>query len=105
LQRLLDGLMKLLAAPALDDRRRRPSELCSKYGPAVYRQCLRILGDEQAAGEATQAVLLDLARDARVLEALDEPAALLKRVYSAATSHCLDVLDTRGDLAACDGAV
>jgi hypothetical protein len=111
-QRLLDGALKLIAAARasgaqgrltaspVEDGRRRPVDLCRIYGPAVYRRCLRILEDEQAAGEATQAILVALANDARMLRAADEPSALLKRVYRAATHHCLDLLydlDTRDE--------
>jgi hypothetical protein len=40
-----------------------------------------------------------------VLRAIDEPAVTLTRVYRAATQHCLDLLESHRDLAACDGAV
>lgn len=102
-RRLIDGVSQLLAFPAPDERRRRAAELCRQIGPAVYRRCLRMLGDEKVAGEAAQAVLIELVRDARVLRATDAVTAL-RRAYDAATAHCLDLLAARERVAAFEGA-
>jgi hypothetical protein len=88
-----------------DERRSRSAALCRTYGPAVYRRCLRMLGDHRSASEATEAVLVALARDARVLRAVDERGSLLKRAYDAATDHCAALLGARGALTACTGAI
>jgi hypothetical protein len=113
-QRLIDRVSKFLAgraagaclaAPPREDRQRRPRDVCLEYGPAVYRRCLRMLGDEQAACEATQAILVAVARDVRMLQTADDPAAILKRVYRAATNHCVHMLEARDYLVACGGAL
>jgi hypothetical protein len=64
-----------------------------------------MLGDDRAASEATEAILVALARDGRVLRAVDDPATTLERVYDAATDHCAALLGARGALAACTGAI
>jgi len=59
-----------------------------RYGPMVMRRCRRLLGDEQAAYDATQEVFLKvLARRERLTG--DYPSALLFRI---ATNTCLNRL-------------
>ena len=59
-----------------------------RYGPMVVRRCRRLLGDEQAAYDATQEVFLKvLARRERLTG--DYPSALLFRI---ATNTCLNRL-------------
>ena len=91
--------------PVTDERQRRSAALCRTYGPAVYRRCLRMLGNDSAASEATEAILVALARDGRVLRAVDDRATTLERVYDAATDHCTALLGARSALAACTGAI
>src|ERR1700719_1415116 len=47
------------------DPRERVAELYRTYGPAIYRRCLRLVGDTEAARDATQEVFGKLMRDAR----------------------------------------
>ncbi len=55
----------------------------------VYRRCLRLLGDREAARDATQEVFVKLVRDIRKLS--DRETAL-PWIYRVATNHCLNVL-------------
>lgn len=71
----------------------RASELYRKYGPAVFRRCLRLLRDREAAKDATQEVFVKLVRD---IAKLDDPAIVLPWAYRVATNHCLNVLRDRG---------
>lgn len=57
-------------------------------GPAVYRRCLRLLGNRAAAEDATQDVFLKLLRDA---DRLQERKTLLPWVYKVASNHCLNL--------------
>jgi RNA polymerase sigma-70 factor (ECF subfamily) len=74
------------------ERRTRAAQLYATYGPAVYRRCLKLLKDREAARDATQDVFMKLVRDMERLEGPDDP---LPWIYSVATNHCLNVL--RGD--------
>jgi RNA polymerase sigma-70 factor (ECF subfamily) len=73
--------------------RERAAELYRTYGPAVYRRCLKLLRDKEAAKDATQEVFVKLVRDIRKLE---EPGVALPWMYRVATNHCLNVLRDRG---------
>ena len=53
---------------AVLDARERVAELYRTYGPAIYRRCVRLLGDREAARDATQEVFGKLMRDAIKLE-------------------------------------
>jgi RNA polymerase sigma-70 factor (ECF subfamily) len=67
--------------------------LYREYGPAVYRRCVRLLQDREAARDATQEVFVKLLREAARLE---ERANALPWIYRVATNHCLNLLrDTR----------
>ena len=69
-----------------DGYRRRAATVYQAYGPVVYRRCLRLLGDRDAAREAAREIFVKLLRD---LEELQDPDRALRRAYRAATSHCL----------------
>jgi RNA polymerase sigma-70 factor (ECF subfamily) len=65
--------------------------LCERYGPMVYRRCLRLLRDQDAAMDACQDVFV------RVLERRDRldarhPSSLLYRI---ATNLCLNRIRDR----------
>ncbi len=60
-----------------------------KYGGMVYRRCLRLLGDEARAEEASQDVFLKLLSDTKILLEHPQPSALLYRV---STHVCLNLI-------------
>lgn len=68
------------------------AELYGRYGPVVYRRCLRLLGDREAARDATQEVFMRLVKDmARLADRED----LLPWIYRVATHRCLNLLRER----------
>jgi RNA polymerase sigma-70 factor, ECF subfamily len=69
--------------------REKAAEIYRTYGPAVYRRCLKLLRDKEAASDATQEVFVKLVRD---IAKLDDPAIVLPWLYRVATNHCLNVL-------------
>jgi RNA polymerase sigma-70 factor (ECF subfamily) len=69
--------------------RERAAELYRTYGPAVYRRCLRLLRDKEAAADATQEVFVKLVRD---IAKFEDPAVVLPWIYRVATNHCLNQL-------------
>lgn len=73
--------------------RARAAELYRQYGPAVYRRCLRLLKDREAAQDATQEVFVKLVRD---IARLDDPRIVLPWIYRVATNHCLNQLRNKG---------
>jgi RNA polymerase sigma-70 factor (ECF subfamily) len=75
------------------DPRERVAELYKTYGPAIYRRCLRLLGDKEAARDATQEVFGKLMRDAPKLESRD---TALPWIYRVATNHCLNLRRNAG---------
>jgi RNA polymerase sigma-70 factor (ECF subfamily) len=72
---------------ALVSGREKVAELYKLYGPAIYRRCLRLLGDKEAARDATQEVFGKLMRDVANLEGRD---TALPWIYRVATNHCLN---------------
>ncbi len=74
--------------PASTERERIVS-LYRELGPVVYRRCLRLLRDREAARDATQEVFVKLVRDMRRLA--DRETAL-PWIYRVATNHCLNLL-------------
>jgi len=77
----------------MDDRtgrehRERIIQLYRRYGPVVYRRCVRLLGDREAARDATQEVFLKLLRDEARLE---DGERALPWIYKVATHHCLNL--------------
>jgi RNA polymerase sigma-70 factor (ECF subfamily) len=71
------------------DRREQAADLYRRYGPAVYRRCLKLLRDREAARDATQEVFVKLVRD---IARFDDPATALPWMYRVATNHCLNFL-------------
>ena len=67
--------------------REKVAELYKLYGPAIYRRCLRLLGDKEAARDATQEVFGKLMRDVAKLEGRD---TALPWIYRVAMNHCLN---------------
>jgi alpha-tubulin suppressor-like RCC1 family protein len=63
------------------DGRVRAAELYREYGPAVYRRCVRLLRDREAARDATQEIFMKLLRDVSKLE---DHASALPWVYRVA---------------------
>ena len=72
--------------------RGRAAELYALYGPAVYRRCLRLLRDEEAARDATQDVFVKLVRE---MERLEDREHAMPWLFTVATRHCLNVLRER----------
>jgi RNA polymerase sigma-70 factor (ECF subfamily) len=72
---------------ALPDQKRRVAELYKEFGPAVYRRCLRLLKDPDAAKDATQEVFMKLVRD---MSKLEDRATVLPWLYRVATNYCLN---------------
>lgn len=62
--------------------------LYREYGPAVYRRCVRLLRDREAARDATQEVFVKLLRDMGKLATRD---TALPWIYRVATNHCLNL--------------
>ena len=69
--------------------RERVVSLYRELGPAVYRRCLRLLRDREAARDATQEVFVKLLRD---IERLADRETALPWIYRVATNHCLNLL-------------
>jgi RNA polymerase sigma-70 factor (ECF subfamily) len=69
--------------------RSRAAELYSTYGPVVYRRCLKLLRDREAARDATQDVFVKLVRDMGRLAGPEDP---LPWIYRVSTNHCLNLL-------------
>lgn len=72
----------------MPDPRSRAAELFERYGPVVYRRCLRLLRDPEAAADATQEVFVQLVRN---IEALEDRTTVLPWIYRVATNHCLNL--------------
>jgi RNA polymerase sigma-70 factor (ECF subfamily) len=68
--------------------RERIAELYKQFGPVVYRRCLRLLSDREAARDATQEVFVKLLKKP---ERLSEGAAALPWIFGVATNHCLNL--------------
>lgn len=68
--------------------------LYNRYGALVYRRCLRILGTDAAAWDATQEVCARVMRHYGSFRAEASPLTWILRI---STNHCLNVLgDRRG---------
>jgi RNA polymerase sigma-70 factor (ECF subfamily) len=81
----------------LDEHRSRAAALYRTYGPMVYRRCLRILKEPEAAKDATQEVFVKLIRD---MSRLEDRETVLPWMYRVATNHCLNLrrnASRRGD--------
>ena len=77
------------------------TELYHRWGVALYRRCLKLLGDEAAAQDATQEVFLRFIRHADRLVPGD---GYLGWIYRVATNHCLNRLRDDRRLALFDPA-
>lgn len=75
------------------DHREAAARLYREFGPAVYRRCLRLLHDREAARDATQEVFMRLVRN---MARLEERGDALPWIYRVTTNHCLNVLRNRG---------
>ncbi len=71
------------------NERERIVSLYRELGPAVYRRCLRLLKDRDAARDATQEVFVKLVRD---MERLADREMALPWIYRVATNHCLNLI-------------
>jgi RNA polymerase sigma-70 factor (ECF subfamily) len=70
------------------DHRGREAELYRLHGPAVYRRCLRLLKQPDAARDATQEVFMKLVRN---MDRLADRETVLPWIYRVATNHCLNL--------------
>ena len=75
------------------DHREAAARLYREYGPAVYRRCLRLLRDRDAAQDATQEVFVKLVQNMARLEGRGDA---LPWIYRVATNHCLNVSRNTG---------
>ncbi|MBK9517014.1 MAG: sigma-70 family RNA polymerase sigma factor [Anaeromyxobacter sp.] len=71
----------------MTDQNGRAAALYRQYGPIVYRRCLRILKDPEAAKDATQEVFVKLVRD---MSKLEDRETVLPWIYRVATNYCLN---------------
>lgn len=71
----------------------RAAELYRTFGPAVYRRCLKLLRDKDAARDATQEVFVKLLKD---MDRFEQVETALPWLYRVATNHCLNLLRDRG---------
>lgn len=75
------------------DHREAAARLYRDYGPAVFRRCLRLLHDKEAARDATQEVFMRLVRN---MDRLAVRGDALPWIYRVTTNHCLNVLRNSG---------
>jgi len=75
------------------DHREEAARLYREYGPAVYRRCLGLLRDREAAQDATQEVFVKLVGNMARLEGREE---VLPWIYRVATNHCLNLRRNTG---------
>jgi RNA polymerase sigma-70 factor (ECF subfamily) len=70
------------------ERAEEAAQLYREYGPAVYRRCMRLLRDREAARDATQEVFVKLLRDPSLFERRE---TVLPWIYRVATNYCLNL--------------
>ncbi len=63
------------------------AQLYQRFGPVVYRRCLVLLRDSEAARDATQEIFRKLLHDQEKLAARE---TVLPWIYRVATNHCLN---------------
>lgn len=73
----------------MTEGRAQVAELYSSLGPAVYRRCLKLLRDRDAARDATQDVFMKLVKD---MDRLKDRETVMPWIYRVATNHCLNVI-------------
>lgn len=66
---------------------RQIAELYQRFGPVVYRRCLRLLGDREEAQDATQQIFIKLLKSPRRFVELDEA---LPWIHTVTTNWCLN---------------
>jgi RNA polymerase sigma-70 factor (ECF subfamily) len=66
--------------------------LYREYGPAIYWRCLKLLGDQAAAEDATQETFL---RVHRYLEEGPDPDEPFRWIWRIATNYCLNEMRNR----------
>lgn len=66
---------------------RQIAELYARFGPVVYRRCLRLLGDREEARDATQQIFIKLLKSPRRFAELDEA---LPWIHTVTTNWCLN---------------
>ena len=70
------------------ERRDHIAELYRRWGPAIYRRCLRLLREPEGARDATQDVFRKALMQA---DKLEDPKVALPWIYRVAMNHCLNV--------------
>jgi RNA polymerase sigma-70 factor (ECF subfamily) len=75
------------------DHRETAARLYREYGPVVYRRCLGLLRDREAAKDATQEVFVKLLGNMSRLEGREE---VLPWIFRVATNHCLNLRRNAG---------
>ncbi len=80
------GRLRLVAG---EHCRQRVDALYRRYGPVIYRRCLRLLRDAEEARDVTQDVFIKLMHE---LERLGTRGLSIRWVYRVTTNHCLNVL-------------
>ncbi|HEY3448600.1 MAG TPA: sigma-70 family RNA polymerase sigma factor [Myxococcales bacterium] len=73
----------------MSDEQRELVRLYEELGPVVYRRCLRLLADREAARDATQEVFVKVLQHP---ERSKDPVAAVPFVFAVATNHCLNHL-------------
>ncbi|MGC4119585.1 MAG: sigma-70 family RNA polymerase sigma factor [Myxococcales bacterium] len=73
----------------MQDDQRELVRLYEELGPVVYRRCLRLLGDREAARDATQEVFVRLLQHP---DKLRERTVAVPFVFAVATNHCFNRL-------------
>jgi RNA polymerase sigma-70 factor (ECF subfamily) len=81
----------MAAVAAAPDDNGRVADLYRQCGPVVYRRCLRILKNPDAARDATQDVFVKLVRRIATME---DPETVLPWLYRVATNYCLNLRRT-----------
>jgi RNA polymerase sigma-70 factor (ECF subfamily) len=74
---------------AVTEEERQITDLYKKYGPVVYRRCLRLLRDQAEAQDATQEVFVKLLKHK---EKLADPEVAVPWIFSVASNHCLNAI-------------
>ena len=73
--------------PHRDDQERQITTLFQRYGPLVYRRCLKILGNAALAEEAMQDIFI---RVIKGIEQFDGRSQLSSWLFRITTNHCLN---------------